>query len=141
MCDFCSEPSPIELAKCRCNHTYCSNCAAVSCSDDDVFNTCSFCPWCMPTPKPNIIKADNAPPPPQQEPVKPPKEFICPITLEIMGDPVVLTDGFSYERLAIREWLRSNNISPMTGAVVKRKFLANTTLRTLINDWRAQHGI
>lgn len=27
-----------------------------------------------------------------------PKEFICPITQEVMTDPVVASDGFSYER-------------------------------------------
>jgi hypothetical protein len=81
------------------------------------------------------------PPPPQPKPVETPKEFICPITLEIMGDPVVLADGFSYERQAITEWMSSNRISPMTGTVVEKTIIANTILRTLINDWRAANGV
>jgi len=33
-----------------------------------------------------------------------PKEFICPITQEVMSDPVVCSDGFSYERLNFSSW-------------------------------------
>ncbi len=140
MCDFCSNPS--ELAKCRCNHTYCSDCATVNCADDEVFTTCTFCPRCMPLLKSTQAIVTGAPPPaPQPKPVETPKEFICPITLEIMGDPVVLADGFSYERQAITEWMSSNRISPMTGTVVEKTIIANTILRTLINDWRAANGV
>lgn len=38
----------------------------------------------------------------------------CPITLEIMKDPVVAGDGHTYERKAIVEWIRSHGNSPMT---------------------------
>ena len=38
-----------------------------------------------------------------------PKDYLCPITLEIMIVPVVAADGHSYEREAIREWLVDNN--------------------------------
>ena len=45
-----------------------------------------------------------------------PDEFICPITTEIMTDPVSTSDGFTYERAAITEWLRTKDTSPKTGA-------------------------
>ena len=42
-----------------------------------------------------------------------PEEFFCPITKEVMTDPVIdLVDGTSYERSAIFQWLRNNNTSP-----------------------------
>ena len=45
-----------------------------------------------------------------------PDDYICPITAEIMTDPVSTADGFTYEREAISEWLRTKDTSPRTGA-------------------------
>ena len=42
-------------------------------------------------------------------------EFLCPITHDLLREPVVACDGHTYERTAIEKWLRSRNISPMTG--------------------------
>lgn len=47
-----------------------------------------------------------------------PIEWICPITSEIMSDPVICEDGFSYERSAITAWFsRDKKTSPMTNMV------------------------
>lgn len=43
-----------------------------------------------------------------------PIDFICPITHEIMRDPVIAEDGFTYEAGAINEWFKMKPISPMT---------------------------
>jgi hypothetical protein len=43
-----------------------------------------------------------------------PNNFICPITHEVLKDPVVDKEGHSYEREAIIEWLNHHGISPMT---------------------------
>ncbi|XP_055379742.1 uncharacterized WD repeat-containing protein alr3466-like [Condylostylus longicornis] len=44
-----------------------------------------------------------------------PSEFLCPLTHEIMNDPVILEDKFTYEKSAINEWFNSNqNKSPIT---------------------------
>jgi hypothetical protein len=40
--------------------------------------------------------------------------FLCPITREPMEDPVICTDGHTYEREAIEMWLRNNSRSPKT---------------------------
>ena len=54
----------------------------------------------------------------------PPDAYICPITSEMMSDPVSTSDGFTYEREAILEWLRSGNTtSPLSGAVLERSDL------------------
>ena len=43
------------------------------------------------------------------------KELLtCPITLCVIEDPVIASDGFTYERCAIQRWMSSNPHSPMT---------------------------
>lgn len=44
--------------------------------------------------------------------------FSCPITLSKMSDPVVTSDGQTYERTAIEDWLKTHDTSPLTGAHV-----------------------
>ena len=36
-----------------------------------------------------------------------PKPFVCPITQEIMRDPVILSDGHTYEKTAIEKWFET----------------------------------
>ncbi|XP_018329595.1 WD repeat, SAM and U-box domain-containing protein 1 [Agrilus planipennis] len=44
-----------------------------------------------------------------------PHRFFCPITHEIMREPVVCADGYTYEKQAINEWFMSGRYtSPMT---------------------------
>ena len=62
-----------------------------------------------------------------------PDEYICPITAEIMTDPVSTEDGFTYERAAITEWLRTKDTSPKTGAKLEsKKLFPNHSLRSMI---------
>ena len=68
-----------------------------------------------------------------------PGEHRCPITLEVMRNPVVAADGHSYEREAISEYLRINAHakSPSTGLPLKNKDLFdNHSLKAMINEWR-----
>jgi hypothetical protein len=59
--------------------------------------------------------------------------FICPISLQIMRDPVLCSDGYSYERGAIEHWLRSCNRSPVTNQPVEQAQLPpNHVLRAVI---------
>ena len=41
-------------------------------------------------------------------------EPLCPITLERPLDPVIASDGHTYERWALARWRQKNNNSPMT---------------------------
>lgn len=67
-----------------------------------------------------------------------PDDYMCSITAEIMTDPVCTSDGFSYEREAITEWLRTNNTSPLTGATLENKVLIpNLSLRGMIRRFVA----
>ena len=62
-----------------------------------------------------------------------PDQYICSITAEIMTDPVTTLDGFTYERAAITEWLRTKDTSPKTGATLESKALIpNYSLRSII---------
>lgn len=40
---------------------------------------------------------------------------LCPLSIKPMHRPVIAADGITYERSAIRRWLRSSSISPITG--------------------------
>ncbi|XP_011497055.1 PREDICTED: WD repeat, SAM and U-box domain-containing protein 1-like [Ceratosolen solmsi marchali] len=63
-----------------------------------------------------------------------PDDFLCPITREVMREPVQCSDGFTYERAAINEWfLCSKFTSPMTNESLKTMNLKpNVTLRNEI---------
>ena len=65
-----------------------------------------------------------------------PEGFVCSITAEIMTDPVTTVDGFTYERAAITEWLRTKDTSPFTGATLESKALIpNLALRSMIRSF------
>ena len=71
-----------------------------------------------------------------QRMAEPPAEYLCPITMMTMVDPVVTADGQTYERSAIEGWLLTRNTSPATGAVLRHKELApNFALRKAIETW------
>ena len=64
-----------------------------------------------------------------------PQSFICPITCEVMKDPVTAADGHSYEASAIMQWLASSNMSPLTGQPLPNKQLARShALRNAIQE-------
>ncbi len=58
-----------------------------------------------------------------------PTDFLCPIGQQVMVDPVTTSDGHTYERDKIEEWLlhRGMNTSPVTNVR-----LANKTLTTVV---------
>ena len=67
-----------------------------------------------------------------------PYEFKCPITLEIMADPVVAEDGNSYERASILTHFANKRTSPLTNDRIGNKVLPNHNLRKRIEDWQQQ---
>ncbi|XP_062173012.1 U-box domain-containing protein 33-like isoform X2 [Alnus glutinosa] len=66
-----------------------------------------------------------------------PSYFLCPILQEIMHDPQVAADGFTYEGEAMRGWLENGReTSPMTNLKLSHLHLTpNNTLRLAIQDW------
>ena len=75
-----------------------------------------------------------------EEDVPIPAEYICPITSDIMGDPVFTADGHTYEREAIALWLTKNDTSPLTGATLKTSdLIPNFTMRSLVGTFKETH--
>ncbi|XP_076011436.1 WD repeat, SAM and U-box domain-containing protein 1 [Genypterus blacodes] len=70
-----------------------------------------------------------------------PDEFTCPITRELMREPVMATDGYSYEREAIEAWINTKNrTSPMTNLPLLTTLLTpNHTLKMAISRWKISH--
>ena len=58
--------------------------------------------------------------------------FKCPISLEVMVDPVVGEDGQTYEREALAHWLHVTNISPMTGERMGARMVPNYLVKSMI---------
>lgn len=51
--------------------------------------------------------------------------LLCPIGHELMVDPVICADGYSYERFNIESWMVDNSKSPMTNTVFDDKELVS----------------
>uniref|UniRef100_A0A3Q3EJZ0 WD repeat, SAM and U-box domain-containing protein 1 n=1 Tax=Labrus bergylta TaxID=56723 RepID=A0A3Q3EJZ0_9LABR len=68
-----------------------------------------------------------------------PDEFLCPITRELMRDPVIASDGYSYERESIESWVRGRNkTSPMTNLPLQTSLLTpNRSLKMAISRWKS----
>jgi len=65
-----------------------------------------------------------------------PPEFLCPITRDLMVDPVCTADGQTYEKAAISRWLETRRVSPVTNSRLTDLTLTpNRPLRSLIEDY------
>jgi len=67
-----------------------------------------------------------------------PPSFECPITNEIMSDPVILVaSGKTYERKDIEVWLTLHNTDPLTNEVLASKeLLPVLALKNAIEEWK-----
>ncbi|PSS05630.1 U-box domain-containing protein [Actinidia chinensis var. chinensis] len=77
-----------------------------------------------------------------------PKEFSCPISLDLMQDPVVVSTGQTFDRSSISKWLkrqhmrRENYTCPTTGQLLAHIVLApNRALKNLISLWCVAQGM
>ncbi|GMN46914.1 hypothetical protein TIFTF001_016103 [Ficus carica] len=81
------------------------------------------------------------------EEIEVPKYFMCPISLQIMGDPVTAVTGITYDRESIEKWLSTAKDATITCPVTKQPLLRdsdltpNHTLRRLIQAWCITKGI
>ncbi len=67
----------------------------------------------------------------------PPDEFQCPILMTVMTDPVIGSDGHTYERSAIIAALRRDPRSPINRAPMTIESLKpNFALKSLIERWK-----
>mmetsp|Transcript_2878 Transcript_2878/g.4380 ORF Transcript_2878/g.4380 Transcript_2878/m.4380 type:complete len:177 (-) Transcript_2878:112-642(-) len=64
-----------------------------------------------------------------------PPEFYCPISHEIMKDPVMCADGHTYERSHIAKWLSRHNTSPITNEILRHNDLVtNFALKGIVES-------
>ncbi|MCD6045250.1 MAG: hypothetical protein K0R48_413 [Gammaproteobacteria bacterium] len=60
-------------------------------------------------------------------------DYLCPITREVMQDPVVIASGETFERESITQWLNGHNTCPTTNIVLPNKnLIENKSLRRAI---------
>ncbi|KAI3816442.1 hypothetical protein L1987_16140 [Smallanthus sonchifolius] len=74
-----------------------------------------------------------------------PHHFICPISLQIMKDPVTVATGITYDRDSIQRWQShgQNNACPVTNQPlpIQTDFTPNHNLRRLIQSWHASDQV
>ncbi|KAL3530738.1 hypothetical protein ACH5RR_010060 [Cinchona calisaya] len=72
-----------------------------------------------------------------------PDDFRCPISLELMKDPVIVSTGQTYERSCIEKWLEAGHgTCPKTQQPLTSSALTpNYVLRSLIAQWCEANGI
>ncbi len=71
-----------------------------------------------------------------------PVNFYCSITGEIMEDPVLAEDGYSFEGWAIRKWLAINSLSPVTWKPLdSAKLIPNRALKGTIDEFRKTNNL
>ncbi|CAK8566790.1 unnamed protein product [Lathyrus sativus] len=66
-----------------------------------------------------------------------PDDYRCPISLELMTDPVTVSTGQTYNRASIQQWFEAGNITcPKTGEkLVSTEVFPNTALKTIIQKF------
>ena len=68
--------------------------------------------------------------------------LVCPITQEVMVDPVLAADHHTYERQAIELWLRNQNRSPLTNQELPHKQLEpNWLVKNILSKMRELYSI
>ncbi|KAK2412442.1 U-box domain-containing protein kinase family protein [Trifolium repens] len=71
--------------------------------------------------------------------VSTPSQYYCPILQEIMDEPYIAADGFTYEYRAIKAWLSKHNVSPVTKHKLQHsELIPNHTLRSAIQEWKSE---
>ncbi|CAN4098849.1 unnamed protein product [Withania somnifera] len=72
-----------------------------------------------------------------------PDDFRCPISLELMKDPVIVSSGQTYERTSIEKWLEAGHTTcPKTQQVLTSNAVTpNYVLRSLIAQWCEVNGV
>jgi hypothetical protein len=72
-----------------------------------------------------------------------PSEFICPLSLQVMIQPLISKTGIHFERSAILAWLaQGSNTCPITHKALKASDLVpDKRLEARLQFWREEHKI
>ncbi|CAB9504951.1 Putative E3 ubiquitin-protein ligase LIN [Seminavis robusta] len=78
----------------------------------------------------------------QQETPTPPAQFVCPLTKEIMTQPVMTKYGHCFEKKALVKWLNRNNTCPLTHQELSLPdVISYRSLEQQIIGWKKLHGV
>ena len=66
----------------------------------------------------------------------PPEHLLCPISGELMSDPVLSEAFQTYDRASITEWLRRKQTDPLTNLPIGVRLRPNSTLMAAIRAWK-----
>jgi len=71
-----------------------------------------------------------------------PPHFQCPVSMELMVDPVMVATGHTYDRPCIQRWLeQGHKTCPVTGGRLRHlELIPNFALRSAIQEWAAANG-
>ncbi|KAJ7548930.1 hypothetical protein O6H91_07G033500 [Diphasiastrum complanatum] len=73
-------------------------------------------------------------------PILPLQSFICPITRDVMRDPVQIASGQTYERGAVEQWFGAGHTRcPMGEELKNTKMKSNFALKQSIAEWRERN--
>ncbi|KAK8674434.1 hypothetical protein V6N13_112725 [Hibiscus sabdariffa] len=72
-----------------------------------------------------------------------PPHFLCPLSLELMTDPVIVASGQTYDRTSIQKWLGSGlTICPMTRQMLKHtNLIPNHTIKAMVANWCEENNL
>ncbi|KAE9598906.1 hypothetical protein Lal_00022389 [Lupinus albus] len=76
-------------------------------------------------------------------PVPVPADFCCPLSLELMTDPVIVASGQTYERIFIKNWIDLGlNVCPKTRQTLSHtNLIPNYTVKALIANWCESNNV
>ena len=67
---------------------------------------------------------------------EPPEDLCCPISSELMRDPVITVAGNTYERCMIEQWFaRGKTTDPMTNEKVGTMLIPNNQVKKMTAEW------
>lgn len=75
--------------------------------------------------------------------LSPPVEFLCPITLDLLRNPVIVATGQTYERSSITKWIEAGHSTcPKTGQKISHNnLIPNYALKSLISQWCEDNNV
>ena len=68
--------------------------------------------------------------------------YCCPISGEIMEDPVITPSGITYDRKSIERWLQNKSVDPISKRPLRpNQLIPNRALKDSIAEYKKKHHI
>jgi hypothetical protein len=98
--------------------------------------------------EPEFVRRSSTSDAGENEPLPPFEAFLCPLTKQVMKDPVVAESEMTYERQAIQQWFDAcqeqgrEPMCPVSGQIVKNtKLRPNLVLQKTIREWTRRNVV